>query len=214
MPSDVIDNPDQFHQARAGNEQALRQLFEPHRERLRKMVRLRLDRRLRGQFNSSAILEDVFREAGRRLAEYQAGSHLPFFLWLRLLTGERIQDLHRQYLGTEAWEGGPEVSLYRGALPEANSVSLAAQLLGHITAASQAAARADMQIRLQEAINSMDPVDREVLTLCHFEELTNAEAALVLGLDKTAATQHYLRALKRLKEILSSIPGFFKNPRG
>jgi RNA polymerase sigma-70 factor (ECF subfamily) len=123
-----------------------------------------------------------------------------------------IHELHRRHLDTEAWDGGPEVSLYRGALPEANSVSLTAQLLGHMTAASQAAARADLQIRLQEAINRMDPLDREVLTLCHFEELTNDEAA-VLGLDKPAATVHYLRALKRLKEILSSIPGFFKTAR-
>ncbi len=213
MPSDVINNPDQLPQPPAGEEQALRQLFEPHRERLRKMVRLRLDRRLRGQVSSSAVLDEVLREAGRRLPEYRSGSSLPFFLWLRLLTGQKIQELHRKLLGTQDWAEIPEVSLYRGALPEANSVSLAAQLLGHMTAAGQAAARADMQLRLQEAINGMDPLDREVLTLCHFEELTNAEAATVLGLDKTAATQHYLRALKRLKEILSSIPGFFKGPR-
>jgi RNA polymerase sigma-70 factor (ECF subfamily) len=208
MVSEVIDNTDLLRQAQDGNEQALRKLFEPYKERLRKMVRLRLDRRLRGQFSSSAVLEEVLREAGRRITEYPSAQ--PFFLWLRLLTGQRIQELHRQHLGDQPWEGGPEVSLYRGALPEANSVSLAAQLLGHMTAASQAAARADMQIRLQDAINSMDALDREVLTLCHFEELSNAEAAAVLGLDKTAATQHYLRALKRLKEILSSIPGFFK----
>jgi RNA polymerase sigma-70 factor (ECF subfamily) len=213
MASEVIDNTDLLRQAQGGDEQALRKLFEPHRERLRKMVRLRLDRRLREQFSSSAVLEDVAREAGRRIQEYSSGSTLPFFLWLRLLAGQRIQELHRQYLGEQAWAGGAEVSLYRGALPEANSMSLAAQLLGHMTAATQAAARADMQIRLQDAINSMDPVDREVLTLCHFEELSNAEAAAVLGLDRSVATQHYVRALKRLKEILSSIPGFFKTPK-
>src|SRR6516225_3168378 len=179
MASDVIDNSDLLQRAHDGDEQALRKLFEPHRERLRKMVRLRLDRRLRGQFSSSSVLEDVCREAVRRIHEYKSGSALPFFLWLRLLTGQRIQELHRQHLGSEGWEGGPEVSLYRGALPEANSVLLAAQLLGHATAAGQAAARADMQIRLQDAINGMDSVDREVLTLCHFEELTNAEAATV-----------------------------------
>jgi RNA polymerase sigma-70 factor (ECF subfamily) len=212
MVSSVPNDSDLRRRAQGGDEGALDELFKPHRERLRKMVRLRLDRRLRDRFSSSAVLDEVQREAGRRLPEADPGR--PFFLWLRLLTGQVIQALHRQHLGGQAWDGGPEVSLYRGALPEANSVSLAAQLLGHTTAAAEAAARADMQLRLQEAINGMDPLDREVLTLCHFEELTNGEAAAVLGLDRATATQHYLRALKRLKEILNSIPGFFKPPPG
>jgi RNA polymerase sigma-70 factor (ECF subfamily) len=214
MANDVRNEADLLHRAQGGEEEALRKLFEPHHERLRKMVRLRFDRRLRGQYASSAVLDEVYREAGRRLTEYQPGTPLSLFLWLRLLTGQTIQAIHRRHLEGEAWEAGPEVSLYRGALPEANSVSLAAQLLGHMTSAGQAAVRAEMQIRLQDTLNSMDPVDREVLTLCHFEELTNNEAAAVLGLDKAAATQHYVRALKRLKDILSSVPGFFKGPRG
>jgi RNA polymerase sigma-70 factor (ECF subfamily) len=195
-----------------GESQALAELFARHKERLRKMVRLRLDRRLRGHFSSSAVLDDVFRVAAQRMDEYLADPSQPFFLWLRLLTGQTIQAIHQKH-GAQCEEGEQEVSLFRGALPEANSVSLAAQLLGHMTDAGQAAARAEMQIRLQEAINSMDATDREVLTLCHFEELTHEEAAAVLGLDKATATRHYLRAFKRLKDILNSIPGFIKNPR-
>jgi RNA polymerase sigma-70 factor (ECF subfamily) len=101
-----------------------------------------------------------------------------------------------------------EVSLYRGALPQASSVSLAAQLLGRLTSASRALIRAETQIRVQEALNSMDAMDREVLTLRHFEMLTNDETAQVLGLSKTAASNRYVRALKRLKEVLTSIPGW------
>jgi RNA polymerase sigma-70 factor (ECF subfamily) len=209
MVSTTSQSGELLRRAQAGEETALGQLFDRHRERLRKMIRLRLDRRLRDRISSALVLQEVQREAVRRLAEYQAGPAQPFFLWLRLLTGQVIQALHRQHLPARDWDRGPEVSLYSGALPEANSVSLAAQLLGHVTAATQAAARADMQIRLQEALNGMDPVDREVLTLCHFEELTNEEAAAALGLDRTAATLRYVRALKRLKDILSSIPGFF-----
>jgi serine/threonine protein kinase/Flp pilus assembly protein TadD len=149
--------------------QALTELFGRHRERLRKMVRLRLDRRLRDRFHSSAVLDDVQREAARRIGDYQADPALPFFLWLRLLAGQRIQALHRQHLG-EVWDAGHELSLYRGALPRVDSVSLAAQLLGD-RPASQAAARAELLLRLQGALNGMDATDREVLALCHFEEL-------------------------------------------
>ncbi len=213
MSSGTIQKVDLLRQAQSGDAEALARLFEPHRERLRKMVRLRLDRQLRGTISSSAVLDAALREAGRRIGEYQMESGQSLFLWLRLLTGQIIQALHRQHLGEQGWAGGAEVSLYRGALPEARSVSLAAQLLGHMTAAGQLALRADMQLRLQDAINSMDVMDREVLTLCHFEDLTNDEAAAILGLEKATATQHYLRALKRLKEILNSIPGFFKSSR-
>jgi RNA polymerase sigma-70 factor (ECF subfamily) len=103
-------------------------------------------------------------------------------------------------------DANQEVSLYRGALPQASSVSLAAQLLGRLTTASRAAIRAETQIRVQEALNSMDPMDREILTLRHFEMLSNEETALVLGLKKSAASNRYIRALKRLKEILALLP--------
>src|SRR5690349_20290709 len=90
---------------------------------------------------------------------------------LRRIVRLRLAALREEHLGEKAADVGPEVSLYRGALPEVNSVSLAAQLLGQATSATQAAARADMQIRLQEALNAMDPLDREIVTLCHFEDL-------------------------------------------
>jgi RNA polymerase sigma-70 factor (ECF subfamily) len=188
--------------------QALDELFTLHRERLRKMVRLRLDRRLRSQFTSSAVLQEVYRDACKRIGEYLANPQQRVFLWFRTLTGQRIQELHRQHLGAHVLDAGQEFSVYRGAMPEVNSVSLAAQLIGD-RAMNQAAVRADLLLRLQDALNSMDAFDREILGMCHFEELRDDEVATILGIDKTAATLHYVRALKRLKEILKSVPGFF-----
>jgi RNA polymerase sigma-70 factor (ECF subfamily) len=104
-------------------------------------------------------------------------------------------------------DAAQEVSLYRGALPQASSISLAAQLFGRLTSASRAAIRVETQLRVQEALNGMDPIDREVLTLRHFEMLTNEETAQVLGIKKTAASNRYLRALRRIKEIVAGIPG-------
>jgi RNA polymerase sigma-70 factor (ECF subfamily) len=99
------------------------------------------------------------------------------------------------------------VSLYRGSLPETTSAALAAQLLGHLTRPSEAAIRAETKVRLQEALNRMEPLEREVLALRHFEHLSNAETAQVLGIQESAASKRYLRALKRLKDILTSTPG-------
>ena len=172
------------------------------------MIRLRLDRRLQGRIDSSDVLQEAYLEVARRVPEYLAQPTMPPFLWLRFLTGQTLLALHRHHLGVRMRDAAQEVSLRHRGPPRATSVSLAEMLLGRLTSPTLAARRAEMQIRLQELINAMDPLDREVLALRHFEELTNAEAAQVLGLSKTAASNRYLRALGRLKALLEAIPGF------
>src|SRR5580704_8999756 len=193
---------DLLRRARAGDEVALGALFAHYRDRLRKMVRLRLDRRVYGRLDPSDVLQEAFLDVARRFSEYAAAPPLSFYLWLRALTGQRLIDLHRQHLGAQMRDAGREVSLYRGALPQASSASLAHQMLAGLTSPTQAAVRAEMQIQLQEALNCMDPIDREVVVLRHFEELNNVEAAQVLGIDIAAASKRYIRAIRRLKAVL------------
>ncbi len=106
-------------------------------------------------------------------------------------------------------DAGREVSIHRGPMPQATSVSLAAQLLGRFTSVTQAVQRAEMQVMLQEAINGMDQIDREILALRHFEELSNTETAQVLGIKRSASSSRHIRALKRLRQVLKGTPGFF-----
>lgn len=185
---------------------ALIALFVRHRERLRRMVRLRLDRRLLGRVDPSDVLQEAYLDVAQRADEYLSGPTMPPFLWLRFLTAQRLMALHRRHLGAQLRDAGREISLYRGAFPQATSVSIAHQLLGRLTSASQAVMRAELQARLQVLLNGMDPIDREVLALRHFEELSNAETAAVLGLQKAAASNRYIRALRRLKELLNTLP--------
>ena len=208
--TDPAGNGDQdlLRLALEGDEPALAALFDGFRDRLRKMIRLRLDRRLSGRVDTSDVLQDAYLDVRRRIAEYARDpSAMPFHLWLRLVAGQRLTDVHRYHLGSQMRDAGQEVSLHRGPFPQADSVSLAAQLLGKMTSASQAAIRVEHKLIVQEALNNMDPIDREVLALRHFEHLSNDETAQVLDLSKSAASNRYVRALKRLKEILSSIPG-------
>jgi RNA polymerase sigma-70 factor (ECF subfamily) len=123
---------------------------------------------------------------------------------------QRLLALHRFHLGAEKRNVAQEMSLHRGPMPAASSVSLASRLLGKFTSASQKAIRAELRVRLQETLNRLDPIDREVLALRHFEELSNNETAEVLGLSKAAASNRYVRALKRLKDALAETPGFFE----
>lgn len=209
MTAETGDSEELIERIRSGDREALAAAFARFRDRLERMVRLRMDRRLQGRLDASDVLQEAWLEVARRADEYAAKPSIPFFLWLRLVTGQKLLEVHRRHLGTKMRDAGQEISLYQGALPHASSASLAAQLLGRLTTASQAAMRAEMQIRLQEALNTLGPIDREVLALRHFEELTNDETAEVLGIKRAAASNRYVRALKRLKEALGAAPGFF-----
>jgi RNA polymerase sigma-70 factor, ECF subfamily len=179
-----------------------------HRDRLRRMVALRLDDRLRGRIDPSDVIQEAFLEASGRRHEYaREAEPMSPFLWLRFLTLQRLKVTHRRHLGTQARDPRREISIHGVASPAASSAAIAAQLLGRETRASEVAIRAERKLRLQEALNAMDVLDREVLVLRNFEQLSNGECARVLGISEAAATKRYIRALKRLKDILSALPG-------
>jgi RNA polymerase sigma-70 factor (ECF subfamily) len=200
-----------LERARLGDREALNEVFARHEARLRRMVELRLDRRIQARIDASDVIQEAYVEAFTRLDEYVRAPSYPLFLWLRLLVGERLLKLHRHHLGTQMRDAGLEVSIYRGALPAASSAALAAQLLGKHTSPTQAAVRAERLLRVQEALNTLEPMDREILSLRHFEQLTLAETALSLQIGESAAAKRYVRALKRLKSVLASLPGGLEN---
>jgi RNA polymerase sigma-70 factor, ECF subfamily len=208
MTEEANDVAELIQRAAGGDQDALRDLFSRYRDRLQRMVRLRLSRRLAGRIDDSDVLQESFLEIARRLEDYVKEPRLPFYLWLRHMTGLKLVEVHRRHLGLQCRDADREVTLHRGGLPMADSVSLAAQLLGSLTTPSQAAIRAETRLFVQQALNDMDPIDREVLVLKHFEQLSTSEIAQTLGLSKAGAGKRYLHALARLREILSAIPGF------
>jgi RNA polymerase sigma-70 factor (ECF subfamily) len=207
----VADNSSEtnelLRQAAEGDARQWGALLTRHDKRLRRMVALRLDQSLQGRIDPSDVLQEAHLEAWTRLAEYLRNPTMPFFLWLRFLAAQKLVTLHRHHLGRQMRDAGREIALYRGALPEASSAALATQLLGHDTQPSEAAVRIELKLRLQEALNQMDATDREVLALRHFEQLSRAETAAVLGLRESAVSKRYIRALGRLKDILAAMPG-------
>jgi RNA polymerase sigma-70 factor, ECF subfamily len=208
MASDPSETDELLRRAAEGDEAALAELFRSYRKRLRQMVRLRLDRRLQGRVDPSDVLQEAYLDLAQQFPSFvERREAMPFFLWLRLLTGQRLMRIHRQHLAASMRDAGREVSLHHGAMPLASSESLAARLLGRFTSASEVAVRAERQLKLQQALNGMDPIDREVIALRHFEELSNSETAQVLGLSKAAASNRYVRAMTRLQAVLERMPG-------
>ncbi len=203
-PGDATDTVERL---RTGGRRALATIFDSYRDRLRRMVELRIDPRLRARIDASDVLQEAFIDVARDLDAYLADPKLPPLLWLRLHVGRRLTTLYRQHLGTQMRDAGVEISLYRDALPEASSAALASMLLGKHTSPTQAAQRAELLLRVQEALNSLDPIEREILALRHFEQLSRAQTADVLGISQEAGAKRYFRALKRLKGVLSAMPG-------
>ena len=212
MTGDSSETNRLLERAAQGDKESWGALLTRHRERLRRLVAFRMDQRLQGRVDPSDVIQEACLEAAAALSEYLRRPAMPFFLWLRGITGNKLLELHRHHLGTQMRDARREVSLHRGASPESTSAALAARLLGHATRPSEAAIRAEAKVRLQEALNGMDELDREVLALRHFEQLSPAETAQVLGITKKAAGMRYLRALTRLKEILTDLPGGPREP--
>ena len=135
-PSKSLRTPESelVRRAVSGDQAAFSDLLARHRERLRRMVALRLDRRLRGRVDPSDIIQDACIDAAAGLADYARRGEMSFFLWLRWLTGMKINAAHRKHLGFRVRDAGREVSIERGAMPQATSAAIAARLVGRLTA--------------------------------------------------------------------------------
>ena len=156
------------------------------------------------------MLQEAYLAASQRLRHYAESPATSPFIWLRMMVNQTLIDLHRQHLGAQRRDAGREVSLDGSPYGPGTSASVAIQLVGTFTSPSRAAARADLLGLVQAAIERMDPIDREVLALRHFEELSNTEVAEALGIEQKAASIRYVRALRRLKEIMARAPDVVK----
>ena len=192
-----------LNRLREGDERALAPLFARSRERLAMMIRFRLDARLQGRISASDVLQEAYIDAYKRLAHFRADPEVPFFIWLRTVTIQRLIQVHRDHLGAQIRDAGREVSLTRGVGIDASTEKMA-ELMGDFTSPSQVAQKGEMTARVRAALDGLEPTDREVLALRHFEELGNREVAALLGIQPAAASKRYVRALERLKTALEA----------
>lgn len=200
-------NAELLLRVKSGDQQALAKLFSLHRDRLWQVINFRIDARLRGRVDADDILQEAYLDAAQRIQHYLDNSTQTFFIWLRLIANQTLIDVHRRHLGAQMRDASRDMSIH-AHYANATSMSIASQLLGHLASPSQVAMRDEVSLQLNQAIESMEPIDREVLALRHFEELTNSEVAEVLNIQQKAASIRYRRALKRLKEVLAKLPGF------
>jgi RNA polymerase sigma-70 factor (ECF subfamily) len=196
-----------LERARAGDVEAVNELFQRFYQPLRRMVALRLDDRLRGRVDPSDVIQEAQLEVFTRLREYLANPSMPFPLWLRLEVGKHLMVVHRRHLKTQKRDVRREVPLAGLVSPQTSSLALAEALIDSRPSPHDHAMRAEQCARIRLALDRLDPMDREVLTLRHFEMLTREETGQLLGISAAAAAKRYLRALERLRAALADLPG-------
>jgi RNA polymerase sigma-70 factor (ECF subfamily) len=207
MSDDSTNSMHLLAQAAAGDSAAWGALLTAHQERLARMVAFRMDPRLRGRIDAADVVQEAFVEASAHRANFFGAATVPLFLWLRGVVSNKLLEVHRHHLGTHMRDVKREQPLEGPPSSNETSAALCAHLTAGLTRPSVAAVRGEIKARLGEALDGMDPTDREVLAMRHFEQLSNAEAAQILGIQERAAAKRYLRALARLKEILVEMPG-------
>ncbi|MFK7770237.1 MAG: sigma-70 family RNA polymerase sigma factor [Mariniblastus sp.] len=191
----------------ADREEALAKYFFSVQDRLKRIVNFRLDYRLSGRVSESDVIQDTYVRAAKRIDSFLAKDDMPFFVWLRLEVSQRLHEIHRHHFGAEKRDIRKELNLGQQADTGKTSMALAAHIVAQMTSPSRLIERAEQIAILEKTLGEMNELDREVIALRHFEELSNIETAKILDIEPAAASKRYLRALKRLREIMESAKG-------
>lgn len=194
-----------LQQAKDGDTEALAELFHEHEAKLQRMLSVRLDRRLQGRLDTVDVLQEAFIEFARSICQYHPDPRLSFYIWLRMLTIRKLATMQRRFLGTAARDVHREIVWNPAQGPAATSGSLADLFVGQLTSPSRAAVRNELRTQVQDALDELSPIDREVIAMRHFEQLSNQEVAAALGLSEPTASTRYIRAARRLKPLLKRI---------
>jgi RNA polymerase sigma-70 factor, ECF subfamily len=188
--------------ARQGDREAVNRLMERHRDALRRLVQMRLDPKIQRRVDVSDVVQDALLDANRRLDDYLQNPAMPFHLWLRSIARDRIIDSHRRHRvsGKRSVDREQRLAIPHG--DDRSTMDLAAQILDRERTPAAEATMRELARRFEAALEELEDNDREVVIMRHFEQLSNQEVAHALGLSQPAASMRYLRALRRLRELL------------
>ncbi|HND52148.1 MAG TPA: sigma-70 family RNA polymerase sigma factor [Pirellulaceae bacterium] len=186
----------------AGDDAAVNQLLDRHRDSVRRLIQLRLDQKIQRRVDVSDVVQDVFVEAHRRLQDYLRNPTISFHLWLRQIAKDRIIDAHRRHRVSGKRSVDREQVLALSPDEDHSTRELMGQLCDPELTPAAAAAQREMTQKVEQAISRLDEADAEIIVMRHYEHLTNQEVAAALGLTEPAASMRYLRAVRRLRALL------------
>lgn len=202
MWPETLKTEELLAQAKDGDDAAVNQLLDRHRNSLRQLVRMRLDQKIQRRIDVSDVVQDVLVEANRRLTRYLADPIMPFHLWLRQIAKDRIIDAHRRHRVSARRSVDREQAMVAPQGHDQSSLQLLGMLGDQKLTPAAVALQQEMARKVEQAITRLDEKDCEIIVMRHYEHLTNQEIAQVLELTEPAASMRYLRAVRRLKAVL------------
>ncbi len=205
MWPEPIQTEELLAQAKEGNDSAINQLMDRHRNSIRQLVRMRLDQKIQRRIDVSDIVQDVLMEANRRLATYLEAPAMPFHLWLRQIARDRIIDAYRRHRVSARRSVDREQPIAAPRGYDESSMQIAAIIGDDRLTPAAAALQKEIAASVEKAITQLDEKDSEIIVMRHYELLTNQEIATAMGLTEPAASMRYLRAIRRLKAVLQEI---------
>ena len=208
MAEDLPDRDVIVAALHADREEALAKYFFAVEARLKRIVNFRLDYRLGGRVSESDVIQETYVRAAKRIDSFLDKDDMPFFVWLRLEVSQKLAEIHRHHFGAEKRDVRKEVKLRSNNESGRTSMALAAHIVAQLTSPSILMQRAEQIATLEVTLSEMNELDREVIALRNFEELSNLETAKTLGIEPAAASKRYLRALKRLREIMEKAKNY------
>jgi RNA polymerase sigma-70 factor (ECF subfamily) len=196
--SSVEENDKLLKRALAGDQEAFAQIFERNRKRLQQTIALRMDSRLNSRVDSSDVLQETYLEAARKFKDYSKERTMPLLVWLRWIAREKIISAYRRHIAAGRRSIVREVPM----LPVDSSVKLVINLVSDATSPSRKVARTEIAALLRRGLERLEPDDRELILMHHFEGLTTRDAARCLRMGEAAAAKRYERARARLRRFL------------
>lgn len=201
---DAEDTAELLNEVRGGDSQAVERLLTRHRESLRRMIELRLDQRIKRRVDVSDVVQDVLIEANRRLKDYLENPAMAFHLWIRQIAKDRVIDAHRRHrVSAKRSIDREQATAGQGAVDQ-SSFEIVAQLRDPAMTPAAAASQRELAVQVEAVIAQLADIDREIILMRHYEQLNNGEIAAALGLSEPAASMRYLRAIRRLREVLDA----------
>lgn len=198
MASSSADTDELLRRVTAGDASAETALLARHRDRLRRMVSMRLDERIAARVDPSDVVQDVLTRAAQDLAKYLSSRPLPFYPWLRQMAWERLIQVHRQHISVQA----RSVLREQPMLSDASAQRLAEHLAGSVTSASQAIEREETHQRLKSALAQLPVRDCEIIIMRFLEQLSTSDVAVILGMSVRNVQVRQLHAIQQLRRLL------------
>ena len=194
--SDSEETRSLLRQVRGGDGHAFDRLFAHYQPRLQPLCGVAHRPRLRPRVDPADVVQEAHMEAMRRLGGFLENPVMPFRLWIRQITLDRLLMMRRRHVGAA------QRSVEREAALPDESAAAARQLAASASSPSQHAGRAELAGKVREAVSRLAEADREIILMRTFEGLAFEEIARLLGVESAAARKRHGRALLRLHQLL------------